>query len=219
MRFFQATGTVVLIFSTVLSLYGQGAPAKDASAELKGIPPRATPADYQAHAEAGTLTIAAEFTGHSLPTAEGPLTTEDYVAVEVALFGPAGTSAKISASDFSLRVNGKKTPLSAQPSGVTFSSLKDPEWVPPEAPEKKSKSSIGGGGNQDSGPPPPAKMPFPLQRAMQLRVRKAALPEGDRSLPQAGLLFFPYRGKEKNMQSIELLYEGAAGKATLNLQP
>lgn len=195
---------------------------KDIQPETRGIPPRAAPADYQAHAQAGTVTIAAEFTGHSLPTVEGPLTTEDYVAVEAALFGPAGAQLKISADNFSLRVNGKKTPLPSAPYGLIVSSLRDPQWEPPEelAPKAKSKSSIGTGGQGQSdsnGPPAPVKIPIAVQRAMAQRVQKAALPEGDRALPQAGLIFFQYRGKEKNLQSVELLYDGPAGKATINL--
>ena len=52
-----------------------------------------------------------------------------------------------------------------------------------------------------------------------LRETSAALPEGDRALPQAGLLFFEYRGKTQGIRSIELIYDGPAGKATLKLQP
>src|SRR4051812_39338074 len=111
MRLFQATRILVLILWMALALGGQSTPSTNAHTETKGIPPRAAPGDYQSHAQAGTLTIAAEFTGHALPTLEGPLTTDDYVAVETALFGAAGTQIKISADDFSLRVNGKKTPL------------------------------------------------------------------------------------------------------------
>jgi len=62
-------------------------------------------------------------------------------------------------------------------------------------------------------------MPFPLRRAMEQQVRKAAMQEGDRPLPQAGLLFFLYRGKAEGIKSLELFYSGAAGKATLTLQP
>jgi hypothetical protein len=62
-------------------------------------------------------------------------------------------------------------------------------------------------------------VPVPLQRAMAQRVQRASLPEGERNLPQAGLLFFQYRGKTKNLQSLELIYDGPAGKATLKLQP
>ena len=168
------------------------------------------------------MTIAAEFTGHAIGTAQGTLTTEDYVVVETAFFGAAEERAKLSIDDFSLRVNGKKTALPGQPYGVVLGSLKDPEWEPPA--EKKSKSSMGasggGGGQGESNEPPtPPKMPFPVRRAMEQRVQKAALPEGDRALPVAGLIFFEYRGKTQGIKSLELIYSGPAGKATLKLQP
>lgn len=222
MRLFFAIRAVVLILSIGVCLRGQNTPSKDAQTETKGIPPRATPGDYQSQGQAGAMVIAAEFTGHSLPTLEGPLTTEDYVAVETALFGPAGAQLKISATDFSLRVNGKKTPLPSQQYGLIIPSLRDPEWVPPERPAPKSKSSIGAGGQgqEDSNAAPvPVKIPIPVQRAMAQRVQRASLPEGDRALPQAGLIFFQYRGKAQNLRSIELVYDGPAGKATLKLQP
>lgn len=221
MRFFHLIGTAVFILCTGVSIQAQPAPAKDAQSETKGIPPRASAADYQTRAQAGAVTIAAEFTGHALPTAEGPLTTEDYIGVEAALFGPDGAHLTISASDFSLRLNGKKM-VPSQPYGVIVSSLRDPEWVPPEAPSKKSKGSIGGGGGgqgESNEPPAPVKIPVPLQRAMAQRVQKASLPEGDRPLPQAGLLFFQHRGKTENLQTVELVYDGPAGKAILRLQP
>jgi hypothetical protein len=222
MRFLPVLRICVLGAAVCLCGKGQTAPAKDAQAEAKGMPPRATPADYQSHAQAGTLTIAAEFSGHSVPTEQGPLSTEDYVVIEMGLFGPSGARAQISTDDFALRINGKKTPVPSSPYGSVFPSLKDPEWVPPDAGESKSsKTSLGGGGQSDpsAAPPVPAKMPFPLRRAMNLKVQKAALPEGDRPLPVAGLIFFQYRGQAKGIQSVELIYSGPAGKATLALQP
>ncbi|MFN7994095.1 MAG: hypothetical protein U0Q18_10855 [Bryobacteraceae bacterium] len=183
-----------------------------------GIPPRATPSDYQAHAEAGTVTIAAEFTGHSIPTPEGPLTTEDYVAVETAFFGPAGARLNLSTDDFSVRINGKK-PSPQQPYGMVIGNLKDPEWEPPTQTASKSKTSINGSGKGEDGPPPPVKIPIEVQRAMAQRTKKATLPEGDRALPVAGLIYFQYRGKSQGIHSLELIYAGPAGKATLNLQP
>ncbi len=51
------------------------------------------------------------------------------------------------------------------------------------------------------------------------KVTKAALPEGDRLLPAAGLLFFKYSGQAKGIYSVELSYDGPAGKATLKLHP
>src|SRR5215467_9083104 len=38
--------------------------------EVKGLPPRATPADYEAHDQAGAFTLATEFKGHTIPTQE-----------------------------------------------------------------------------------------------------------------------------------------------------
>jgi len=220
MRLSSALRIGACITGLCLCVQGQNAPSKDAQInEEKGLPARATPADYEAHAQAGTVTVAAEFKGHSVPTLEGTFSTEDYVAVETGLFGSPGERIKLSIEDFSLRINGKKTLLSSQPYALIFGSLTDPEWAPPEAPEAKSKTSIGGGGGGNEPPPPPPKMPMELRRAMQQRVQKVVLREGDRALPQAGLIFFEYRGKTQKIHSLELTYTGSGGKATLALHP
>ena len=211
----------VLIAAICLCVQGQNTPSTGAQIEAKGLPARAAPADYQAQAQAGTVTVAAEFKGHWVPTLEGTLSTEDYVVIETGLFGPPGARIKLSLDDFSLRINERKTPLPSQRYGLVVRSLKDPEWVPPEAASSKSKTKVGGGGGQseDSGPPAEVKIPMAVQRAMAQRVQKASLAEGDSSLPQAGLIFFQYRGKTENLESIELIYSGPDGKATLKLQP
>jgi hypothetical protein len=187
------------------------------------MPPRVSPADYQAQAQVGAVTVAAEFRGHSVPTLQGTLSTEDYVVIETGLFGSPGARIKLSSDDFSLRINGKKTPLPSQPSGLAVGSVKDPEWEPPAPAASKSKTSLGGGGKSEQGeanaPPAPVRIPIGVQRAMAQRVQKVSLPEGDRTLPQAGLIFFPYRGKTQSIHSIELIYAGPAGRATLTLQP
>ena len=98
--------------------------------------------------------------------------------------------------------------------------MKDPSWEPPSSESKAGKTSLGtGGDNQGDPPPSPPKMPFEMKRAMQQRVQKAELPEGERALPVAGLLFFSFRGKADNVRSVELLYDGSAGKASLPLHP
>jgi len=58
-----------------------------------------------------------------------------------------------------------------------------------------------------------------VERKMELRVQKAAVPEGDRPLPVAGLIFFSYSGKTKGIHSMDLIYSGPAGKATIPMQP
>jgi hypothetical protein len=197
----------------------ESAPAK---IEKKGIPPRAAPTDYQAHADASSLTVAAEFHGHTIPTMEGLLTSEEYIVVEAALFGPTGSKTKLALEDFSLRINGKKNPLPSQSDVLVFKSVKDPEWEPPVKVEKGGKTSIGGGGKGGQGDagglPPVVHVPLELQRAWSQRVQKAAIAEGDRELPLAGLIFFRYGGKTKGL-TLELIYSGPGGKATLALEP
>lgn len=200
-------------------LYGQNSTstASQHPEEARGMPPRATPGDYQQHVKIGNVTIAAEFAGHSVPRPEDPLSTDDYVIVETGVFGPPGAHLTLSPDDFALRINDKK-PQTSQPFVLVASSLRDPEWVPPDQPKAKSKTSFGGGGSNDTATLPP-KIPIDLQRSMTQYIRKAALPEGDRPLPEAGLLFFQYRGKRQSIHSLELIYSGPAGKGTLPLQP
>jgi hypothetical protein len=226
MRISPAWTTGVLVAAASLSLYGQAPttaePPKVAAqpSRAEGIPARSSPSDYQAQAKAGEINIAADFAGHSVPTPEATLSTEDFVVVEAAFFGPAGSKLTLSVDDFSLRVSGKKKPLTSQPSEVVFKSLKDPEWAPPEPKEKKSKTSFGGGGDTDSSSAQlPPKVPIELRRTMSQRVEKASLPQGDRPLPQAGLIFFEFRGKTAGIRSMELIYKGPAGEATLTLTP
>jgi hypothetical protein len=212
------------------SASGQDAPDRNAPSpksssqdvpthDAPSLPPRATPGDYQSHAQAGAVTVAAEFTGHSVPTPQAIFSAEDYVVVEVGLFGPADARLNLSFADFSLRINEKKMTTPAQPYGLIFGSLKDPEWEPLIADQSKSKTSIGGRGQGGDAPPSPPKMPIELKRVMQQRVQKASLPEGERVLPEAGLIYFPYRGKTEGIHSVELIYSGAAGKTVLALHP
>jgi hypothetical protein len=219
MRLFPASITLIFFTTCCPYIHGQSTGNKNAPTnEVKGMPPRAAPGDYQAHAQVGSVTIGAEFMGHAVPRNPDPLSTDDYVVVETGLFGPPGTRLTLSTGDFALRINGKKALLDSQPYGRVVRSLKDPDWSPP-APAEKKKSSFGSGGEDSNSPPPVVHVPIEIQRAMLLHVQKYSLPEGDRALPEAGLLFFQYRGKTQSIHSLELIYSGAAGKATLELQP
>jgi hypothetical protein len=189
------------------------------ASESKGMPARANASEYQAQATAGSVTIGAEFAGHSVPKPEGPLSSEEFIVVEAGLFGAPGAKLALATNDFSLRINGKKAALASVPYGMVSGSLKDPEWAPPETEEvKKSKTGLSTGAGGDS-TPPVVHVPLELRRAMALYLQKASLPEGERPLPQAGLLYFRYGAKVKSIHSIELMYSGPAGNATLTLQP
>lgn len=227
MRYFLASSILTLIAALFLSAQAPATPGNDdaSASATRGMPARATPADYQAHGAAGPLQLGAEFMQHSVPTPQGLLTTEDYVVVEAGLFGPPGSRTTVSFQDFSLRINEKKNPQRSEPYAVVFKSLKDPEWEADTFVEQKqSKTSIGssgaGGKSGNAGDPPPVvHVPIKLQREWESRATKAAFPEGDRTLPQAGLLFFQYRGKASGIHSLELIYSGPAGKAVLSLNP
>ena len=217
----------VLVLLLSHASFGQSAPS-EFGAETpiphvsKGIPPRATPGDYLSHVQAGKVSIAAEFDRHDVPTPESTLTTSNYVVVEVAVFGAPGAHATLAASDFSLQINGKK-PIPAEQFTVVYPNLRDPAYMAPELEEAKKNKSSGlnagaGLNNSDSGTPV-VHIPPEMARAMALQVQNAALPEGDRALPVDGLLFFKHGGQDKGVHSVQLLYEGSAGKATLTLQP
>jgi hypothetical protein len=221
-RFASTTLIAALALLAGPAAFGQTAPARVA----KGIPPRANPREYLTHATIGSLTIAAEFDRHSAPTPESLLTTEDFIVVEVGLFGAPDAHLAISSSDFSLRVNGKKSALPVEQFTAVFKNLRDPSYSPPEiAAAKEAKSGGNGvntGGNNQSdlgNTPPVVHIPPAMERKMAEQVQNAALPEGDRALPVAGLIFFRYGGSDKSIHSVELLYSGPAGKATIALQP
>jgi hypothetical protein len=193
--------------------------------EVKPLAARASPAEYQTAVKMGQYTLAVDFDAHGVPTSDGVFSDEDYIVFEVALYGPAGAHLALQYEDFSIRLNGKKAAAPAQAYTVVFKSLKSPEWEATQDPvHKESSSGINAGGAgrgaaADSGPPPPPKMPIDVERKMELRVQKAAVPEGDRPLPVAGLVFFQFSGKTKNIKSMDLIYSGAAGKATIPMQP
>ena len=113
---FPEMKTAVCMTALCLCAFAQTPPAPPAVETTKGMPPRATPVDYQAQAIVGPVTIAAEFTGHGITISDGALTTEDYVVVELGVFGAPGTHVTLSAEDFSLRINGKKNPEPSNPS-------------------------------------------------------------------------------------------------------
>src|SRR5260370_18701827 len=172
--------------------------AQSQKPEIQGMPPRATAADYQANAKAGSVTIGAEFLGHSVPTEQGTLSTEDYVVIETGLFGSPGARIKLSAEDFSLRINGKKTVLPSQPYGLVVKTVRDPEGETPAPTASKSKTSIGGAGGgrgkgDPDGPPAPTPGPLALRLGAEQRVQNVRLPKASRALPRPRVTLFQYR--------------------------
>jgi hypothetical protein len=203
-------------------------------AAAQGTPPKTAPADYPVHVQMDSVTLAAEYLVHSLPTAKGTLVANDYLVVEAAFFGPLYSRLKMSPDNFSLRINGRGEPLTPELPGMVAQSIK----FPGVRPHLETTGSVSAGdGTVTIGPRPPQSR-FPgdgndrtpvnqpptvteinHENAVEYRVQAASLPEGEHSLPRSGLLYFFYRGKTKNIRSVELFYNGPMGKATLKLLP
>jgi hypothetical protein len=224
MQFSLRFSICVMAGALCAMLGAQTAPAPEAPSPriTKGIPARGSAAEYMGHGAVGSLSIGADFDGHDIPTLQSTLTTEDFVAVEVGIFGAHGAHAIISASDFSLRINGKKSAIPTEGFSALTRNLRDPSWTPPDQKDKeKSRGGLNtGGGQQDDlgATPAPVHIPPEMERSMRLQVQEATLPEGDRALPIAGLIFFKYSGQQKGIHQVELVYEGSAGKGSIRLQ-
>jgi hypothetical protein len=182
----------------------------------------------------GDATLAAEYLVHSLPTPYGSLFTENYLVVETALFSQPRTLLKLSAAHFALRIDGKKTPLLPQNPAWVAATLVNPHWS--SAPRITGGAGIGNAGvifgqprvERFPGDPTTPRQPLPAPVPTRVekdppppvedQIRMVAFPESERELPASGLLFFAFKGKAEKIKSVELLYDGPAGKAALKLQ-
>jgi hypothetical protein len=193
---------------------------------------RTKASDYPVRTPLDSLTLAADYLVHSIPTPRGALIAADYLVVEVAFFGPHGARVKLSPDHFGLRVNGHGDPLEAQLPGMVALSIK----VPSQHPQITATGGVGDGQVTVGPRPPPSQFPgdgndrtaptgAPTIREIQeedsveVRVQNASLAEGQQTLPRSGLLYFPYRGRTKNIHKLELIYEGPLGKTKLTLLP
>lgn len=212
-----------------------------AVAGLAGTGPKTSAADYPVHSTAGKVALGAEYMVRSFHGSNQTFVADRYLVVEVAVFPPKFEKLTLSAGQFTLRVNGKKRALLPQPPSFVGASLKYPDW------ERRPTVIAGGGVGDRGvifGPPPvtgrfpgdprpqvgrlpaPPKAPRPdnpagIETAEPVRaedvVVETALPEGEISGPVSGYLYFPYKKKTKSIRSLELIYLGPAGEATLKL--
>lgn len=194
--------------------------------------PRSKASDYPAHVQMETVTLAAEYLVHSLPTPAGPLIAKDFLVVDVAFFGPPFSRLKISPDHFTLRINGHGEPLQAQLPGMVAGSIKFPDST--THPSLTGAASVGiGNGQVVIGPRPPpgdgndrtastqpiTQVQKEQEDTVDYRVQNASLREGEQSLPRSGLIYFPFQGRTKGIHSLQLLYNGPMGKTVLKLLP
>src|SRR5690242_9961318 len=96
--------------AAVLCLFAQEnptAPIKEKET-AQGLPPHDTPLEYGSKAKVGNYVIGADFHGHAVPTTLSALNNDDYVSVEVGLYGPKGAKLQIDITDFTLHIGKKR---------------------------------------------------------------------------------------------------------------
>jgi hypothetical protein len=220
-----------LLFAAVSSL-----------ALAQGTATRLTPGAYQTQATTGDVTFGANFMVRTVFDDAGSAVMRNYLVVDVAVFSKAPT-VNLSLSYFSLRVNGR-TPILAQQPFLVAASM-DPSR--PAAPGAQPGLTVGAGvgnagviiGGQPGGlpgqplpdpnnpnpqtrRPPETPNPYVVERpappSPRELVQNSALPSGDVAPPVSGNVFFAYQDKPEEIRSLELLYDGPAGKATLKLR-
>ena len=210
----MTTLQIVALLSAAAALSGQG------------TTPKAKPSDYPSHIALDKgYELGAEYMVHSIPTPSGILIADDYLVVDVAFFGPLKTKLNLSSGNFVLRINTQKSAIQPTSAASVAASLKYPSFAQPS-----SGPTVNGGVGIGLGMPIPIGRPLPnpapadpnapareAETSLEDRIQHAALVEGDQPTPASGLIFFPYRGRMKSIKSIELIYEGPAGKVSLKL--
>ncbi len=210
-------------------------------AALAQIEPRPAPKDYPAQASLSNVSFGFEYLVRSVSAQNRTFFLNDYLIVEIGAFPARGAKVPLALSQFRLRVAVKKKQETVPAVAPEFvaASLHYPDWNY----RRGAEAAVGAGGGgvilgrprtverfpgDPSGrsrlPDPPrapdanhgVEAPEPV-RAEDV-VKAAALPEGEAGHPVAGFLFFPWKGKTRDLRSVELLYEGPAGSAPVRLR-
>lgn len=206
-----------------------------ALAAQSGTPPKASAQDYPARASLEKLSIGADYLVHSFSSGREMFIAKDYLVVEVALFPARDTSVMVSAAHFALRINGHKTVVAPEGPEIVAASLRFPDTnsglhtVEAVGPvvfgEPRPTERFPGDPTARTPPPPPVPSNKPANLADQKPITpeelvvQAALAEGEHRESASGFMYFPYRGKVTRIRSLELIYAGPAGNATLPLSP
>src|ERR1035441_8876580 len=113
MRLTAVLRTGILIADFLIATSGLRAQKPDAPADAQakealGMPARTAPTEYQAHGQAGSGSIRAEFMGDYVPPPQTIYISDEFVVIETGFFGPPDARHKLAVKNFSIRINGKK---------------------------------------------------------------------------------------------------------------
>ena len=201
-----------------------------------GIANRPKPADYPVHGNSPDAEIGAEYLVHSFSGKQGTYIARDHLVVEIAVF--PSKELMVSSGHFTLKVNGRKQVLFAQPPQFVAAAMKWDDW------ENRRRMDVSAGvgdatigmgprweprfpgDNRQRRMPAPPQAPQPEHASVAKAehpekaeevVIETALVEGATAFPVAGYLYFPFKGKPKSIKSLELIYTGLGGGVTLKL--
>ena len=194
------------------------------AATAQNDPRKAT--DYPAHASWPKFEIGAEYLMHSIPTQKGTLFAGDYLVVEVSIY-PGKTPLEISSGAFTLRLNGRKFVLNAEPPGFVAAALKYPDWE--QHPTLVATAQMGDATVAVGQPPNPGRFPQDPNRDRRLPqpghpddaerggidksididqvIKFVSLPEVTTNERVKGCLYFRYSGKIKSIHTVDLEYK------------
>ena len=223
--------------SAILGLvYARELAISTALAAIAWTQPRDKASDYPEHVKLADREIGVEYLVHSIPVERGVLVASDYLVVEVAVFPLTLAGVTVSSGHFTLRINGKKTPVYAQSPGMVAASLKYPDYerTRPQLVAQAGPAIIGGtqpvsrfpGDPSARRPPPVAQAPDAPDRGatekesqlpIEQQVTRAALADEHATRPRRGVLFFPCQGKTKSIHSLELVYDPGEGATSIKI--
>jgi hypothetical protein len=189
--------------------------------------PKAKASEYPVHAAAGEIELGAEYFLHSIPSPRGMLFAQDYLVVEVAIFGSSKLPFATGPGRFHLRVNNGKLLLSPDSATFVVASMKHEDWNG-ERPHLEVGAGMGDAGVTIGRPTTGGRLPDGSDsrnrrttttgpQFFEEWLPQAELIDMRKKLPISGMLFFPYTKKVKTIKKLELIYEGPEGSTALLL--
>ncbi|MGH9631752.1 MAG: hypothetical protein ACRD7E_25890 [Bryobacteraceae bacterium] len=202
----------------------------------QGTETKSAPAGYPVHQKIENGAIAADYLVRTVFGKGQTYYTDDYLVIEVAIFPDEGREMEVLASNFTLRLNGKREVLFSRPPAMVAASMKYPDYHHPRGLVVAAGPIIVGRPGRVErfpGDPRPQQDRLPGQPRVETKpsgvppaeiptaeevVTGTALKEGAADHSLSGYLYFPYRGKLKSVKSVELLVRNGSDTAVLRLR-
>jgi hypothetical protein len=182
---------------------------------LGAVEVRKSAEEYPSHTSVSDMKVGVEYMVTAFSAEGQTFTVDDHLILEVGIF-PREES-KVDLRRFILRINGKRE-LFAQTPGMVAASVKYPDWTRKPTLQAAAGPLIIGRPTTPGRFPGDQRAPLPPRQPVENEspkeqidysdlINKSALPEGVKSKPLAGLIYFPYDGKLKSIRTVELLID------------